>query len=173
MGVLISSANFTGKWAIPNQSFGVLDQWINDREEDYLNGLLGAAMYADFKSTLTGSPQAPPPTSVGYYAVYNPFAVDYGSKIYKSKGLVKMLMGFIFFDYMKELRFKNTQNGQEVAKLDTGNTVQVGNLYSYLNEATNTYQAIQAYIQNIHPEQFSTTIEFNGQYKSVGISIFG
>ena len=173
MGVLISSANFTGKWAIPQQSNNLLDQFINDKEEDYLIDLMGAALYADFKTSLTGTPPAPPSTSVGYYNIYNPFAVDYGSKAYRSKGLVKMLVGFIFFDYMNSLKYKNTQNGQESAKLDTANAVQVGNLYQYLNEATTTYQAIQVYIQYIHPELFSTTIDFNGQEKRIGISIFG
>ena len=181
MGVLISSDDFKGRFAIPQSTVqvGKLDAFINDTEENYLNDLMGAILYADFKSNLT-NPGPPPttatnkskPTNAGYLAIYNSFNADYGSKLYRSKGMVAMLLGFIFFDYMRQVKFKTTEKGIIVNGVDTGNPVVIGNLYSYLNDATETYQAIQTYIQNIHPEQFSTTIVYNGQEKQFGISSF-
>lgn len=178
MGVLIYSGNFVGKYSIPQGAFSTLDQFITDTEESYLIDLIGATMYADFKANLTPAPPAtstntPRPTNAGYLNIYNSFNADYGSKIYKSKGLVIMLLGFIFFDFVRQQKYKITTQGIVSQVPDTATEVSVGNLYTYLNEATESYQAIQTYIESIKPELFNTTglIPFNGQDKSFGISI--
>ncbi len=188
MGVLITSANFTGKYAIPQQAYSDLDQFINDNEEEYLVDLLGATMYSDFKASLSPAPPAAPLTSLpntppqpappasyqgyaGYYNIYNQFWLDWGSRVYKSKGMVLMLIGFIFFDYMKQVKFKPTSQGIVTNAPDTGTVVFAGNLYNYLNEATDSFKAIQRYTNDIHPELFNPTIMFNGQRKRYGISM--
>jgi len=174
MGVLISSSLFVGKFAIPQTAYTALDALINDTEENYLSELFGADMYADFKSQLTGAP--PKPTGTGYLNVYNPLRVDYGSKVYKSKGLITMLLGFTFFDFMRQNMYIPTQVGMTIkTPPDTQQYVEEANLYSYLNDATSTYKAIQYYIQNIHAELFppnigNETVVYNGQKKDYGIS---
>lgn len=181
MGVLITSSNFIGKYAIPQQASSDLDAFINDNEEQYLIELLGASMYDAFKANLAPAPPAPTsgpqptPTNPGFLAIYNKFNVDYGSKIYKSRGLVLMLCGFIFFDYMKQVKYKATTQGIVVNTPDTTRESVTGNLYNYLNEAIETFTSIQAYILSIHPELFNLTNDtpFNGQRKRFGISILG
>lgn len=176
MGVLITSANLIGKYAIPKSSYSNLDAFINDVEETYLNDLFGADLWATIKATVTGTP--PKPVGTGYLNVYNAFSLDYGSKIYKSKGLVNMLCGFIFFDYMIQAKYKATEMGMTEVNPDTQKVSTAANLYTYLNEATESFLSIQEYIQNIHPELFPpiiapASVVFNGQDKSYGISLLG
>ena len=182
MGVLISANNFKGKYAIAQPpGTSVLQAFIDDTEEAYLVDLFGSLMYAEFKSTLVPSPPAsatvvPVPTGdAGYTAIYNPFYVDYGSKVYKSKGLVAMLQGFIYFEFMKQVGFKSTELGVMENNPDTGKRAVTANLYGFLNDATETYLSIQEYINNIHPELFNLTklTPFNGQDKEKGITTLG
>lgn len=164
MGVLITSANFVGKFAIPQDSFSGLDAFINASEESYLVDLLGASLYADFKGNLSNKiPQA-----TNYITIYNPFFKDYGVTILKSKGMVNMLVGFIYFDYMQNIRYKATSQGIGVTQADTTQNSTYGNLYVILNEALETYQAIQDYILYVKPEDYEA-IEFNGVSKSYAI----
>lgn len=174
MGLLITTANFINKYAVPAQTGSDLDSFINDLEEDYLSDLLGADLFADFKAKYNSDPAFP--SNPGYLKILNKFKIDYGSNIYKSKGMVDMLCGFIFFDYMSQIKYKPTQQGMVATGSDTSMPTTVANLYSYLNEAIHTFQSIQEYVQNIHPEQFPpmiapTDINYNGQEKSFGVSI--
>lgn len=167
MGVLITSSNFVGKFAIPQNSFSSLDAFINASEETYLVELLGANLYNSFKSNLTNKV----PVATNYLAIYNPFFEDFQEKICKSKGMVEMLCGFIYFDYMRNIKFKATTQGITTMVSDTGEKSAYGNLYVLLNEATETYIAIQNYIQFVHPELY-TSVEFNGSKKCLTIPIF-
>lgn len=174
MGLLITAADFINKYAVPSQVGSDLDSFIDDLEEDYLTDLLGSDMFADFKSKYIFDPTFP--SNPGYLKILNKFKIDYGSRIYKSKGLVDMLCGFIFFDFMSQIKYKPTQQGMVTTGSDTSTPTTVANLYSYLNDATHTFQSIQEYVQNIHPEQFPpmiapTDINYNGQEKSFGVSI--
>lgn len=176
MSAIITTANFVGKFAIPQDSFSDLDNFISASYEDYMVDLLGADLYADFKTKYEANPIFP--DNPGYLKILNEFKTDYGSKIYKSKGIKAMLCGFIFFDFMRQNRFKATTQGMVANASDTSQAVGPANLYAYLNEATETFQSIQMYVQNIKPVDFPPaippdTITFNGQPKSYGIQTFG
>ena len=176
MGVLITSENFVVKYAVAKTAYSDLDAFINDNEEQLIVDLMGAVMYADFKSTLNNSVPVvgSNPNSQGYVNIYNSFYADWGADIYKSKGMVLMLTAFIYFMYMKQVMYQATSQGTVVNSSDTGKNVNPGNLYQYWNEAIDSYKAIQEYIQNIHPELFNIgyTTPFNGQEKTYGISLF-
>jgi hypothetical protein len=175
MGVIVKTSDFVGKYAIPQGAFDDLDPFIDSVEEDYLNDLLGADLYADFKAKYIANPAFP--DNPGYKKILDKFTTDYGSKVFKSKGIVAMLCGFIFFDYMSVIKFKASSQGMVVTTSDTAQPTGVANLYQFLNDATETFQSIQAYVQSIKPELFPPvidpkTVSFNGQDKGFGIPIF-
>lgn len=171
MGVLITSADFTGYYAIPSGAFTDLDDFIDKTEEDYLSDLLGADLYASFKADLTDKV----PVTQKYLNIYNSFRKDYGSKVYRSNGMKIMLLGFIFFDYMRQVKYKATTEGMVYNSPDTSKDTQIANLYSYLNLATDTFNSIQTFITSISASDYygAGLPVYNGQEKTISISILG
>ncbi len=165
MGVLITTSDFTGKYAIPTSASSDLESVINNIEEDILSDLLGQDLYALFKADLIAKvPQTPK-----YLSIYNAFRKDYGSKVYKSKGMKVMLLGFVWFEYMRNAKYKATVSGVVSNNPDASQQQNTGNLYQYLGEATDTYQAIQTYINYISTDSYS---EYNGQCKEYSSPFF-
>src|SRR3990172_105364 len=102
------------------------------------------------------------------FAVPSSISKDLQYTIVKSKGMKEMLKGFLFFDFMRQIKYKNTTQGQVVNSSDTSQNVVYGSLYKYLNEATATYQAIQDYIQLIEPGDYILPVPaFNGVKKEI------
>lgn len=175
MAIFITSANFVGRYAIPKTAYSQLDAFIVDNEESILIKLFGAELWKAIKATVTGTP--PKPVGTGYLAIYDPFSEDYNNQIVESKGIVLMLCGFIFFDYMRQVRNQATQQGMVINTPDSTTAASVANLFKYENEAVVSYQAIQKYIVDIHPELFPptiapTTAQFNGRYKGFSNPVF-
>lgn len=170
MGLLISSSDFTGKYALPQTVFSDLDSFINDPEgeQKYLTELLGASLFADFKNNLAGTPKVP--TAQNYLNIYNAFSIDYDCDVLISTGLIDMLKGLIFFDYMADVKYKATTQGIVINSPDTSTLADYGKLYTFHNNAIHTYQAIQIYIQFINRADY-TAIKFNGQPKGIVISM--
>lgn len=170
MGVLISSSDFVGRFAIPQTSFSVLDSFINDTEEAYLIDLFGFDFYQEFKADLS----AGVPQTARYLILFNELNFDYSYSVFKSKGLKEMLKCFIYFDYMRNVKFKATTQGVVVNSSDTSQNVVVGNLYNYLNEAINIANAIQTYIVLKNPNDYNQVgmPVFNGYSKNQSIPIF-
>lgn len=167
MGVLIVASDFTYSFAVPNSISNDLEQFITDNEETILIDLMGADFYATFKADLVTKI----PATAKYLTIYNSFAKDFQNTIVKSKGMKEMLKGFLFFDFMRQIKYKNTTQGQVVNSSDTSTNVVYGSLYKYLNDATDTYQSIQDYIQFIQPTDYVIPA-FNGVKKFLSIPIF-
>lgn len=164
MGILIVASDFTGKFAIPQNAFSDLDGFITDTEESYLIDLLGADFYVAFKANLVNKV----PVLPKYKTLYDPLAFDYGNKSYDSKGMKKMLLGFIFFDYMRQIKYKPTEMGMVSNVMDTSKTEAVGSLYKYLNDATEIHNIIQVYVLLKNPADYTVQGEpvFNGSIKA-------
>lgn len=167
MGILISSSDFVGKYAIPQDSFSDLDGFIDELEERFLIDLLGFDFFTAFQANLTGTP--PVPASANYLKIYNKLYVDSGCISIRSEGMKKMLLGIIFWEYMRQVKFKATTQGVVVNAADTSKSTPYGYLYKYYNDAISTYHAIQHYIC-LNPNEF--TVPFNGTEKDYAISIF-
>lgn len=167
MGVIIVASDFTYSYAVPNSITNDLEQFITDNEEAILIDLMGAVFYAAFKADLV----AKVPATAKYSSIYNAFNEDYQNTIIKSKGMKEMLKGFLFFDFMRQIKYKNTTMGQVVNAADTSQNSVTGSLYKYLNEAVDTYQAIQDYIKLIYPANYVTPV-FNGVKKELSIPFF-
>jgi hypothetical protein len=165
MGILISSSDFAGKYAIPQDSFSDLDGFISEYEESYLIDLLGFDFYTAFSANLVnGVPQA-----ANYLKIYNKLYVDQNCIMIRSEGMKKMLLGFIFWEYMRQVRFKATTQGYVVNAADTSKPVLQGPLYKYYNDAVSTFRAIQHYICT-NPTEF--TVKFSGIEKEYAIPTF-
>ncbi len=174
MGVLVQPSDFTGKWAVPDQE--ILLEQIADCEETYLNTLLGGDLYAYFKTLLpvaglTGA----------YLTIFNAFNQDWYFSLFKSKGMKVMLLNFIWFEVMRIIKFKATQDGVIVNSPGDGKSTDTGTLYKYYNEGVDTFNAIQKYIGMINPGPFSVATigpsgnqtTFNGQALAYTIPHFG
>lgn len=167
MGVLITTGDFVGTFAIPQNVYSDLDSYITKYEEGYLIDLLGAAFYTAFKANLTNKV----PVSQRFLNIYNSFNEDYSNRIVKSKGMKEMLKGFIYFHYMTESQYKATMQGLVVNSADTSRNMSPGNLFNYINDSVVSYKAIQDYIKRLHPSDYSDIV-FNGICKEYSIPFF-
>lgn len=147
--MIVSIGDFTGKYELHT---GIYDQakitdYIAKYEPRYMRELLGAQMYADFVSDL--DQQSNEPKSPNFQTLYNPFAVDVTLyRILESEGIKTMLIGFIYFEYIKDTNntitpFGNTVSRSELSKLATSLQSLMYNRY---NESVRTFMAIREYI---------------------------
>lgn len=147
--MIVSIGDFTGKYELHT---GIYDQakitdYIAKYEPRYMRELLGAQMYADFVSDL--DQQTNEPKSPNFQTLYNPFAVDVTLyRILESEGIKTMLIGFIYFEYIKDTSntitpFGNTVSRSELSKLATSLQSLMYNRY---NESVRTFMAIREYI---------------------------
>lgn len=163
MGVLVETSDFVGVYAIPQGVFSKLANLIANTEEGYLIDLLGADMYAAFKATVANHV----PVGAKWLAIYDPFAKDLHHERIVSGGMKKMLLGLIWFDYMRQAKYQATEQGIVSNVPDTAAPDQTGNLFQYYNRSAEWHNAIQTYITQIAPADYepvapATTPVFNG-----------
>lgn len=147
--MIVSIGDFTGKYEVHT---GIYDQskltaYIAKYEPRYMRELLGAQLYTDFVSDL--DQQSNEPKSPNFQTLYNPFAVDVNLyRVLDSEGIKEMLLGFIYFEYIKDTSntitpFGNTVSRSELSKLATSLQSLMYNRY---NESVRTFMAIREYI---------------------------
>ena len=161
MGLLISKTDFTGKFALSQSITDNITAFITEYEAAYLRDLLGASLYTLFAADVNNST----PQSTIYLSIYNAIAEDSGDVLVKSRGMKKMLLGFIWWEYVRQSKYKHTGTGIVV---DSHEVSREGDnsemfLYSMYNESIYDYKAIQWYICE-HKSDYPT---FNGQPKGL------
>ena len=80
--------------------------------------------------------------------IYEPFTWQNGIQYWEilySYGIKEMLVGFIYFEIMKDSITMNTLAGS-VAQKSENSTGAITTIYGKYNDAVKTYQAIQTYI---------------------------
>jgi len=164
MGLIVKAADFTGKYTIAQTSFTDLDSYILKYEERYLIELLGVELFDLFKADIA-TPLSPPTDPI-YLAIYNPIREDDSSCIRISEGMKEMLLGFIYFEYQRDIKFYSTPSGtvvgqSEVARESSGDE---NYIYGRYNEAVKSYNTIQWYIRDNETEDYPT---FNGHCKQI------
>jgi hypothetical protein len=158
MGLLIKPEDFTGKNGIPQNTFSEISAWIDKYEEPYLAKLLGAELFKLFKADIT----VYLPSTPIYQALFNPFKEDDGSLLRISEGMKEMVLGFVFFEYMRnDGKFKNTISGPQVNTGETSREVGYSefNIWGRYNDSARTFQEIQWYIE----KNSSDYPDYNGQ----------
>lgn len=156
--MIINVSDFTGKYSLSKGMFSetTITDYITRYQDQYLKELFGVKLFNQFNSDLlAGVPQSP-----NFIKVFDPLSEDVDimiSRYYRgfgysgiliSNGIKDMLLGFIYYEYAKDLvnqmtPFGNTKPQSENS--DIANTL-FSMMYNRYNESIGTYQAIQDYI---------------------------
>lgn len=146
MGLLITNAAFTGKFSVAHDTTSntKIDAYIARYEEDYLRKLLGVTLFNLFK---TNYQAGPPPTGV-YLTIFNAFAQDHSGCVIESKGMADMITGFLWWEYVKDLKRRINLSGISADKSENSRemTFDEADISSIYNESKKTWDAIQWYI---------------------------
>ena len=170
MSQVIQTSDFQeqGKFYIPfnTQLCGSeedLQNYIDEYEENILNDLLGCELTTLFLADLVnGVPQ----TQI-YLDIYNKICIDLDCGQIRTDGMKKMLMGFIFFQYMRDQSNARDLTGinQKSSENSTSVTWRKSGLYTFHNKALKSYNGIQQYICD--PDYKENYPTFNGIHKGI------
>lgn len=149
MGFYVNSTDFTGKFEVHQGMYDAsnIDAYIQKYELRYLVELLGVDLYNAYY--LDANAQIDHvPTDPLFKFIYDPFQyqsnMQYWTILY-SYGIKEMLLGFIYFEYMKDSITANTLAGSVTQKSENSEGAML-TLYGKYNDAVKTYRAIQDYI---------------------------
>lgn len=149
--MLLDIDDFTGKYEI---NTGMYDQtklleYIQIYEERYLIEMFGATLYTEFINDLDVNNY---PISLNFQKVFNPFYEDannvFNHGVVISEGIIQMLRGFVYFEYLKDTANQITAIGQTIPQGENSLTATSLSTMTYnrYNEAIRTYRAIQWYM---------------------------
>lgn len=159
MASITTPADFIGQYSINRNKYNEanIQACIDSVEELVLLELFGV----DFKAIVM---QGIVDEVVIYENLYNPFNFqDSSDRIWVSKGIKEMLLGFVYFEWFATHSVAVVLDGQrenESENSKSASSLKANNEKRY-NDAVKTYRAIQAYINDnldIYPE-------FNGKGK--------
>ncbi len=152
MSKIVQISDFVGKYAIASNSFtsDALQPYIDKFELSYLRDLLGVDLTDLLLADIT-TPFAEPDTTI-YKTIYNELAIDDSGlfcKQLRSIGIKNMLLGFIYFEYVRQQPVKNTITGNVIAQNEASTQAKWGetDIYNIYNESVNAYKAIQYYLE--------------------------
>tara|TARA_R100000951_G_C2653560_1_gene185287 strand:- start:7185 stop:7697 length:513 start_codon:yes stop_codon:yes gene_type:complete len=134
-----------------------IDSYIDKYEKQYLIKLLGVELYKLFIADLVnGVPQ-----TTKYLDLYNPFEYDDSTCwITISEGMVDMVKGFIYFQYLKDQTNQVAVSGNVRPLGENSENVSTLNsmIYTRYNESVKTFKAIQRFICDNN----SNYLDYNG-----------
>jgi hypothetical protein len=162
--MIVTIEDFIGKYELSTGMYDTekLQEYIDKYEPLYLIHLLGADLYAEFKADLILGGGIP--TEQRFLFVLEPFNYDYNFDILISQGMKSLLLGCIYFEYLKDLSNQVTiagnikPIGENSINTSTLNTM----MYGRYNDGIKTYRTIQYYICVVKPEDYDG---FNGNVK--------
>jgi len=146
--MIVTIGDFVNKYEVHTGIYdaGKLQAYIDKYEPQYLKELFGVTLYNDFISDLTNQNV---PKSPNFLFFYNPFSVDvYLFRMLISEGLKEMLLGFIYFEYVKDLSNTMTPFGNTISRSELSRQTTTLNtmMYARYNDSIKTFTAIRDYI---------------------------
>lgn len=159
MGLLIQKSDFTGKWDVAKFNKDNIDAYIEEYEERYLIDLLGDDLFALFKADIDMTTHMP--VTPIYISLYNNITVERGIHVFRSYGMKEMILGLVYFDYVRDNPIKQSMNGPVKIQSEVAQPSQTTFLYRRYNESVEYYEAIQRYIL----DNLSDYPLFKGVYK--------
>lgn len=160
MGILINTTDFVGKYYIAFNTAGSaeLDAFITQYETPLLYDLLGKTLADAFIASVANNL----PVGAAYLAIYNVIELDLGCDYARNEGMKNMLLGFLFFEWMRTNPIKSTVNGQAIMSNENSTPV-IDNwgITRIYNNSVNDYQIIQYYIN----QNLTDYPNYKGQYK--------
>lgn len=164
MGLIINTTDFVGKWALAQNTYSKLGDYITQFERNYLYKLLGKELADLFIADLSNYI----PQTARFTTIYNPLNTEVSGLRYETDGMKAMMLGLVYFEYQRYERAKSTISG--VSTLANENSREVGfgelNLYNRYNEGVVNFNTIQAYVRN----DSTTYSEFDTDVCELGIS---
>ena len=161
MGLIINTEDFVGKYRINQNDCSDLQKYIDKFESEYLQELLGCDLYELFKTDfeITGTA----PTDAIYTKIFDEFCQDESLCIIRSQGMKEMLIGFIYYEFVKDAPYKAGDNGavMNAVEVSTHAGTNEHDIYTRYNIAVETHKAIQWCIC----ENSADYPTFNGQNK--------
>jgi hypothetical protein len=144
MGLLIVKNDFVGKYELVKNINDTIDSYISIYEENYLRELLGINLFNLYKANVVNHL----PVTASYLTITNPLFIEQNGYNIISAGLKNMLLGFIFFEYVRDAKIKQSMSGSVVNKVDSSsNDFTQEFLYQRYNESIDIYKNIQTYIE--------------------------
>jgi len=141
MGLIVTKEEFVGKYAISQNCYTELGLYIDKYEPIILQDLLGCTLFDRFKANLTEGV----PTSEIFIKLFEAFCKDYNCDQIRSEGIKEMLLGLIYFEYVRDSAFKATQNGVKTNRVETARSAGFNehDIYTRYNLSIETYKSIQ------------------------------
>jgi hypothetical protein len=158
MGLIVSNTDFTGKYelSLTQYNTATIDAYITKYEKKYLLQLLGADLYALFVADLSGGV----PVTAIYLDIFNAFDIDINNRIESSNGIKEMLIGFIYYEYVRDRVQNQTPIGSAKPKNENSAVLELTHVVvSRFNDSVVSYKAIQSYIC----DNSASYTEYNGQ----------
>lgn len=149
MGFYVNSTDFVGKFEIHQGMYDTsnINAYIQKYELRYLVEMLGVELYNLYYADANTNPNKIPADPLFLY-IYNPFqyqnGMEYWTLLY-SYGIKEMLLGFIYFEFMKDFITASTLAGVVTQKSENSEGA-ITTIYGKYNDAVKTYRAIQTYI---------------------------
>jgi hypothetical protein len=162
VGYLILNTDFIGKYKISQSTFTTedLNNFISQYEKKYLYDLLGKTLADLFIADLVNYV----PVDPIYLDVYNEINKVINGCLRISDGLKNMILGFIYFEYMRKSPVKSGITGNTVNVNE--NSISAGfmhDIYGRYNESINNYHTIQMFCL----DDPTTYPDFDGVRKSI------
>lgn len=158
MATFTSPEDYKGFYQISGNSFDQteLQLYIDEVEPEILRDLMGCDLYDLFVADLVGNV----PQTQRFINIFNAFCIDnpsFHNTQEKSKGIIEMLKGFVYFSYVKESDFANVITGNiknAFSNSEQARSVEVGFNDRY-NRAIVSYKAIQWYMcENTNGDEY-------------------
>ena len=125
---MINTTDFKGKWAIAQNSFSKLQDYIDRYEPKYLVDLMGKELADDF--------------------IADPSDVKWDDLKATGFGLTSLLVGFVYFEYVRDLPFRVTNGNVMYTQEENGSTVITAIvLRQRYNECVRDYREMQKYLK--------------------------
>lgn len=138
-----------------------LQTYIDEFEVVFLKDMLGCELYDLFVADLDNGV----PVAQIYKDIFNPFCIDKNNCGVQrvSEGIIKMIEKFIYWEYTRDQKVKNTTSGNVVNDNESSRETHFpeSRIYSTYNQGIKSYCAIQWFIC----ENLSDYPKFNGLTK--------
>jgi hypothetical protein len=143
MGLLIDSNDFVGTFELPKTTFSKIDSYISRYEKPYLYKILGQELADLFIADLTNQV----PVTPIYLKIYEFLMFQNRGINFISEGLKPILLGLIWWEYMKDNNVKATTTGEVQQQNEVSVNVTFGRLFNYYNNSIYSIIALQTYIE--------------------------
>jgi len=158
---ITQTSDYIGIYSIAQNKYSNLQIWIDTYEKEVLTDLLGCELYDLFIADLTGDPEVP--VTQRFIDLFDPFCDDDCGIAYRSDGIKKMLIQFVYFYALRDQQRQNTIAGTTKADLELSSPAFYHTLVKAYNEGVTNYKVIQWFLcenNDVYPEEESQLLNY-------------